>query len=52
MMFEVLELFPQIGGIQDYQALTPGEKILYNQYVLVKLEEKAKTPACPLFKRK
>ena len=51
-MLEVCERFPAIGTIENYQALPPGERALYNQYVLLKLEEAAKTPACPLFKKK
>ena len=49
MMLEVCERFPAIGTIQNYQALPPGERALYNQYVLFKIEEAAKTPAINLF---
>ena len=52
MMLEVLELFPAIGTIENYQALPTGHKALYNQYVLLKLEEAAKRPACALFGKK
>ena len=51
-MFEVLERFPAIGTIEQYRTLPPGEKILYDQYVLIKLEEEAKRPACALFGKK
>ena len=52
MMLEVLERFPAIRTIQDYQALPPGEKALYNQYALLKLEEAARSPAISLFGKK
>ena len=51
-MLEVCQRFPAIGTIQTYQALPPGERALYDQYVLLKLEAEAKTPACPLFGKK
>jgi len=41
-MLEVCERFPAIGTIQNYQALPPGERALYNQYTLIKLEAEAK----------
>ena len=51
-MLEVLERFPAIGMIQpgltpieNYQALPPGERELYEQYTLIKWETEAKTPA-------
>lgn len=50
-MLEVMDRFPAIGTIHDYQALPIGERALYNQYVLLKLEEAAGTPACPLVKK-
>ena len=53
-MLEVLERFPAIGmlqpgltPIQNYQALPPGERILYDQYTLAKHEAEAKRP--PVF---
>ena len=57
MMLEVLERFPAIGmmdtsktPIENYQALPLGERILYEQYALIKLEDEAKTPALKLSK--
>ena len=49
-MLEVLERFKMT--ISEYQALPTGERALYNQYILIKLEENAKAPACPLFKKR
>ena len=53
-MLEVLERFPTIGAIdprltpiQNYLALPPGEKALYNQYALIKLEAEMRRP--PVF---
>jgi len=43
-MLEVCERFPQLGGIQDYLALPPGEQALYRQYTLDALEREAKIP--------
>jgi len=43
-MLEVLERFPAIGTVEGYLALPPGERALYNQYTLMKLENEAKTP--------
>jgi hypothetical protein len=51
-MLEVCERFPKIGTIANYQALPPGEKAIYNQYTLLKLEEESKRPACALFGKK
>jgi hypothetical protein len=44
-MLEVCQRFPKIGTIEDYQALPPGERALYNQHTLKKLEAEAKTTA-------
>jgi len=52
MMLEVCERFPKIGTIQSYQALSAGERVLYDQYILLKLEEERKIPTCPLFSKK
>jgi hypothetical protein len=35
----------------EYQALPAGEKMLYDQFVLVKLGEAAKVPSCPLVRK-
>lgn len=43
-MMRVCERFPQIGGIRDYLALSPGERALYRQYTLDALEIEAKIP--------
>jgi len=51
-MLEVLERFPAIGTIENFQALPPGQKAIYSQYVLLKLEEERRIPACPLFGKK
>jgi hypothetical protein len=40
-MLEVIERFPAIGTIADYQALPSGEKELYNEYVIAKIKEEA-----------
>jgi hypothetical protein len=37
--------------IAEYRELPVGERALYNQYALFKLETESKTPACPLFKK-
>ena len=47
-MLEVCERFPAIGTIANFRALPPGEKALYCQYALLKLEEAARRPGCPL----
>jgi hypothetical protein len=44
-MLEVCERFRMT--IADYQALPPGERALYNQHTLIKLEAEAKRP--PVF---
>jgi hypothetical protein len=44
-MLEVCERFPAIGTIAGYQALPRGERILYDQYTMIKLENEARTPA-------
>jgi hypothetical protein len=44
-MLEVCERFPKIGTIADYQALPPGERALYNQYTLLKIEIETKSTA-------
>jgi len=51
-MFEVMERFPCVGTVEAYQALPPGTRALYDQYVLLKLEEERKMPACPLVGKK
>jgi len=51
-MLEVCERFPKIGTIRDYQALPAGERMLYDQYTLMKLEEEAQKLSCPLFGKK
>ncbi|MCL2215392.1 MAG: hypothetical protein FWB91_00095 [Defluviitaleaceae bacterium] len=51
-MMEVIAAFPAIGTIEQYRKLPPGERILYDQYVLVKMEEEAKRFGCPLFSKK
>lgn len=38
-MLEVANRFPAIGTIANYRALPLGERILYEQFALVKLEE-------------
>lgn len=38
----VCERFPQIGGIQEYMALPPGERALYNQYTIYAVQQEAK----------
>jgi len=42
-MLEVCERFNMRIG--EYQALPHGERVLYDQYTLIKLEKEAKTPA-------
>jgi hypothetical protein len=44
-MLEVCERFPKIGTIGDYMALSAGERAIYNQYTLLKIETEARTPA-------
>ena len=46
-MLEVCDRFNM--RIDEYQELPAGEKALYNQYALLKLEEAARTPAINLF---
>ncbi len=41
-MLEVCERFGM--RIDEYRNLAPGERILYDQYTLVKLEDEARTP--------
>lgn len=41
-MLEVLLRFPAIGGIPQYQALSTGEKALYEQFILLLLEKENK----------
>lgn len=43
-MMNVLERFPQIGGINDYRELPPGERAIYDQYTADAIERDAKTP--------
>lgn len=43
-MLKVCERFPQIGGINEYLALPPGERALYQQYTLDAIETEARTP--------
>jgi len=50
MMLEVCERFNM--RIEEYRQLQPGERALYNQYVLLKIEEAAKTPQISLFGKK
>ena len=53
-MLEVCQRF--IMNIDEYQALPAGQRALYDQFTLIKLEEEAKATAragvCPLFKRR
>jgi hypothetical protein len=42
-MLEVIDRFPKIGTIEDYQALEPGKRILYNEYTKYKIEQEART---------
>ena len=49
-MFKVLERFPQIGGIRDYQELPLGEKLLYQNYTIDALEAEAKQPVLKITK--
>ncbi|MDR2044143.1 MAG: hypothetical protein LBQ15_07210 [Clostridium sp.] len=44
-MMEALYAFPQIGWIDDYRALPPGERAIVNGFVLQKLQDEARTPA-------
>lgn len=44
-MLEVCERFPAIGTIQNYLALPPGDRMLYDQFVLLKLKQEAQAPA-------
>lgn len=39
-MFEVCERFNM--RIEEYQRLSPGERALYNQYTLIKIEAESK----------
>jgi hypothetical protein len=41
-MLEVCERFQM--RISEYQALPPGERVLYDQYTLIKIEAEAKAP--------
>ncbi len=43
-MLQVIERFPQIGGIAGYMALPPGEKALYEQYTLDAVHAEAQAP--------
>lgn len=38
-MMEVLYFFPFLGGIEQYRQLPDGQRILYDQFALVKREE-------------
>lgn len=50
-MLEVCERFSM--RIPEYQALSPGERVLYDQYVRIKLEAEAKRlPAINLLGKK
>ena len=49
-MMKVCEKFPQIGTLDDYIALPPGEKAIYNQYVIYEMEQEAKTPVLKIGK--
>lgn len=51
-MLEVCERFPAIGTIQNYLALPPGERVLYNQYVLLKITQEAQTPTIKINSQK
>jgi hypothetical protein len=51
-MLEVIERFPAIGTIESYRALPPGQKVLYNQYTLLKLEEENKRVGCLMLGKK
>lgn len=39
LMMEVISRFPAVGTIEKYRSLPLGERILYDQFVLVKLTE-------------
>lgn len=41
-MMEVINRFQAIGTIEVYKALPVGERILYDQYTIAKLEDEAK----------
>jgi len=45
-MLEVCERFGM--RIAEYEALPPGEKMLYDRYALLKLKEAAKNPVVRL----
>ena len=45
-MLEVCERFK--FTIREYQALPPGDKILYNEYTKIKIEAETKSPALKL----
>jgi hypothetical protein len=47
-MLEVCERFSM--RVSEYRALPPGERALYNQFTLLKLEEEAKKPYIKLGK--
>ena len=49
-MLEVCERFGLL--IDAYQALPPGERALYNQYALMKLEAEARRPPVFTFGKK
>lgn len=43
-MLQVCERFPQIGTIEDYLALPPGERLLYEQYTMAAVRAEAAHP--------
>jgi len=45
-------MFPEIGSIDNYMALPPGKRALYNQYALLKYEQAARNPGCPFLKKR
>jgi len=47
-MLEVCDRFKMT--IADYRALPKGERLLYEQYTLLKLEQEAKTPVLKIGK--
>ncbi len=49
-MMEVLLRFPAIGSIADYQELPKGERILYEQFVLIRRKEEADLAGMKLVK--
>ena len=55
-MLEVIERFPAIGTIENYQALSAGERALFDQYVVFKHEEAlrmaSKGAVCPFMKKR